>query len=63
MAPLRLSTIVPSFLRRTGRMPGQRMLANGPGCSCESCIDAWDRNHPPGSSRRVDRKNLRTNVG
>lgn len=47
MAELRRSKIV-ATLFKLGRKAARRSrsLSIGPGCTCESCVQAWDRHHP-----------------
>jgi len=32
-------------LTRRARRRSSPSLATGPGCTCESCVQAWDRHH------------------
>ena len=50
MTPLRFSTVVATLLK-LARSPRPVQAASGPGCSCESCVQAWDRHHPPVPAR------------
>jgi hypothetical protein len=56
MAALRLSTIVPTVLKRVRWTTGRAPVKAGPGCGCERCIDAWDRHHRPAVSTIFDRE-------
>jgi hypothetical protein len=33
-------------LTRRARRRSSSSLTTGPGCTCESCVQAWDRHHP-----------------
>lgn len=43
MAALRRRKIVATLLKLTRRSRRSRSLSVGPGCTCESCVQAWDR--------------------
>jgi hypothetical protein len=47
MSALRPATIVATLVKRLSR--SHRLVADpdGPGCSCESCKQAWRLHHPP----------------
>jgi len=58
MAALRRRNIVATFKKLvwTGRRSAS--LSSGPGCTCESCVQAWDRHQveepsPPPQARRL----------
>jgi len=34
------------LLKLAGASPRAKSLKGGPGCTCESCVQAWDRQHP-----------------
>jgi hypothetical protein len=46
MTALRPRNIVETLLQLTRRSRTSRALSVGPGCTCESCVQAWDRHHP-----------------
>jgi len=43
MAALRRRKIVATLLKLTRGSRRSRSLSVGPGCTCESCVQAWDR--------------------
>src|SRR5947209_653652 len=43
MAALRHRKIVATLLKLTRGARRSRSLSVGPGCTCESCVQAWDR--------------------
>jgi len=45
MAALRRRKIVATFLKLTRTARRSSPLTTGPGCTCESCVQAWDRNY------------------
>ena len=53
MPALRLARIVATFAKLTGGSRKARSLIVGPGCTCESCVQAWGRQQAPHKS--VDR--------
>lgn len=46
MTPIRFSTVVATVLK-LARSPRSAPETTGPGCTCESCMQAWNRHHPP----------------
>ena len=46
MAALRRRNVVAMLLKLAGVSPRAKSLRGGPGCTCESCVQAWDRQHP-----------------
>jgi hypothetical protein len=46
MAALRRTNIVATLLQLTRTARPSVSLLPGPGCTCESCVQAWDRHHP-----------------
>jgi len=44
MSHIRRSRVVATLLKLTG--DGRSASVSGPGCTCESCVRAWKRNHP-----------------
>jgi hypothetical protein len=46
MTPIRFSTVVATVLK-LAQSPLSAPAPTGPGCTCESCMQAWNRNHPP----------------
>jgi hypothetical protein len=58
MTALRRRKILATLLKLTRGPRASRSLAVGPGCTCESCVQAWDRHHErivhtPRESRRL----------
>jgi hypothetical protein len=47
MTPLRRRRIVATLLKLTRRGRRLSSLSDGPGCTCESCVQAWDRHNRP----------------
>jgi hypothetical protein len=45
MAALRPRKVVATLLQLTPRSRPSRSQSDGPGCTCESCVQAWDRHH------------------
>jgi hypothetical protein len=54
MAALRRTNIVAALLQLTRTARRSASLSPGPGCTCESCVQAWDRHHPVKGSRVHD---------
>lgn len=46
MSALRHRKIIATLLKLFWGSRRPRSLAVGPGCTCESCVQAWDRQHP-----------------
>jgi hypothetical protein len=46
MAALRRRKVVATLLKLARGSRRSRSLSVGPGCTCESCVQAWDRHHP-----------------
>ena len=46
MAALRRRKIVATLMKLTRRARLSSPLTTGPGCTCESCVQAWDRHNP-----------------
>ena len=58
MTPLRRRKIVAALLKLTRRTRSSSSQLDGPGCTCESCVQAWGRQHqvkasPQRQSRRL----------
>jgi hypothetical protein len=51
MTALRRRNILAKLLKLTRRSRESRSTDGGPGCTCASCVQAWDRHHPPVSGR------------
>lgn len=46
MTAPRRSKIVAKILRLGRKARPSKSLSVGPGCTCESCVQAWDRHQP-----------------
>jgi hypothetical protein len=58
MTALRRRKIVAALRKLTRRTRSTSPQLDGPGCTCESCVQAWDRHHqvkasPQRQSRRL----------
>jgi hypothetical protein len=51
MYAIRLSTVVATVLN-LARSSRPVPAPAGPGCNCESCLQAWNRHHPPVQAAR-----------
>ena len=58
MTPLRRRKIVAALLKLIRRSQS-RSFFDGPGCTCESCVQAWDRHHPAGHKPAKKSRRLR----
>ena len=47
MAALRRRKVLKTLLKLTRRSRRTESPAIGPGCTCESCVQAWDRHQSP----------------
>ncbi len=57
MTALRLRKILATLLKLTRRGRRLSSLSDGPGCTCASCVQAWDRHHvPPHTAMREPRR-------
>ena len=60
MAALRRRNVIASLLKLVGASRQAKALRAGPGCTCESCVQAWDRHRPvKASTQREGRRRLR----
>ncbi len=59
MAALRRRKVVATLLKLTRLSRRSEALAVGPGCTCESCVQAWDRHHPSKLSPVRESRRLR----
>jgi len=57
MKQKRLSTVVATVLKMA-RSPRPAPVPTGPGCTCESCMQAWNRHHPPVQAASKARRRL-----
>ncbi len=46
MAALRRRKIVATLMKIGRKARRSKPLLDGPGCTCESCVQAWDRHRP-----------------
>lgn len=46
MTALRRRNVLASLLKLGRKARRSKSLSVGPGCTCESCVQAWDRHHP-----------------
>lgn len=56
MAALRRRNIVATLLQLIFGSRHSRSLVVGPGCTCDSCVQAWDRHHPKKPVKREARR-------
>lgn len=61
MTALRRRKILAALSKLIRRSRAPRSSMAGPGCTCESCVQAWDRHHPVRKAR--DRESRRLRVG
>jgi hypothetical protein len=60
MAALRRRNVVAMLLKLAGASRSAKPFEAGPGCTCESCVQAWDRHQPVKASAQHDgRRRLR----
>ncbi len=59
MAALRRRNIIATLLNLTRGSRRSRSLSIGPGCTCASCVQAWDRHNRPNVSPMRDSGRLR----
>jgi len=46
-------------LFKLARRPRRQSSMAGPGCTCFSCVQAWDRHHPNAASGGLEARRLR----
>jgi hypothetical protein len=61
MTPVRFSTVVAAVLK-LARSPRSAPAPTGPGCTCESCMQAWNRHHPPVQAAMQTRRRLKPGI-
>lgn len=59
MTALRRRKILAALSQLFRRSRRSRSLMAGPGCTCESCVQAWDRHHPARMSKTRESRRLR----
>jgi len=60
MAALRRRNVIATLLNLAGVSRQAKSPTAGPGCTCESCVQAWDRRKPMKlSAPREGRRRLR----
>ncbi len=57
MYAIRLSTVVATVLN-LARSSRPEPVPAGPGCTCPSCVRAWNRHHPPVQAARAAPRRL-----
>ncbi len=63
MAAIRRRNVVATLLKLAGASRQAKSPTAGPGCTCESCVQAWDRQQPvKASSSREGRRRLRVGL-
>jgi len=63
MAELRRRNVLATLLKLAGASRQAKSPMAGPGCTCESCVQAWDRQQPvKASSSREGRRRLRVGL-
>jgi hypothetical protein len=62
MAALRRRKIIATLLKLTRGTRRSASLLAGPGCTCESCVQAWDRHRPHGAVSPI-RESRRLRLG
>jgi hypothetical protein len=62
MTALRLRNIVAALSNLIGGSRRSRSLQDGPGCTCESCVQAWDRHHPSSHKAVREVRQLRPGI-
>jgi hypothetical protein len=56
MSSLRPATVIEALVEFIGLKP--RPHPEGPGCTCESCEEAWTKHHPPAASPERDQQSV-----
>ena len=60
MAALRRRNVLAELLKLVGASLPAKAPTAGPGCTCESCVQAWDRHRPiKASPPRQGKRRLR----
>jgi len=59
MAALRRRRIIATLMKLTRAARRQASPSTGPGCTCESCVQAWDRHQPTKASSARELRRLR----
>jgi len=59
MAALRRRKVVATLLKLTRTARRSASPSPGPGCTCESCVQAWDRHNPADASPVREVRRLR----
>jgi hypothetical protein len=62
MTALRRRNIVATLSQLFRRSRRSRSFQDGPGCTCESCVQAWDRHHPSSHKAVPEVRRLRPGV-
>ena len=56
MTPLRRRNILETLLKLAGASRLAKSPSAGPGCTCESCVQAWGRHQPVKAATQRERK-------
>ncbi len=59
MTALRRRKAFATLMKLIRRSRAARSFLAGPGCTCASCVQAWDRHHPTVAKARRDSRRLR----
>lgn len=59
MTALRRRKVIASLWKLTRGVRRSKALMVGPGCTCESCVQAWDRHQPGKVSAMHESRRLR----
>jgi hypothetical protein len=54
MSSLRPATLVATLYQLLGGSLSSPVEPDGPGCSCDKCEQAWNRNQPKPTSQRTE---------
>ncbi len=59
MAAIRRRSVLATIWKLAGLDSRSRPAETGPGCTCESCLQAWERHRPVKRPVRESRRQLR----
>ena len=62
MTALRRRKILEALSKLIHRSRASRSSMVGPGCTCESCVQAWDRHHPMRKAPARESRRLRVGL-
>lgn len=63
MSPQRRSKVVATLLKIGRKARPSKSLSDGPGCTCESCVQAWDRHQPKAVAVTRETRRMRPGLG